>query len=77
MVVAGGFSETPTAGDNRIDADEDLVGSATLVAVRVTVCEAFTFAGAVYLPDGEMLPTGGDKDQLTLVYKAPVTTGVN
>ena len=52
------------------------MGSATLVAVTVTVCEALIEAGAVYRPP-EREPTRGLKDQATAVFVAPLTVAVN
>jgi hypothetical protein len=55
----------------------DLVGSATLWAVTVTVCDARTLDGAVYRPAEEIVPTGGLIDQVTAVLLAPKTVAVN
>ena len=54
----------------------DFVGSATLVALTVTVCVELMAEGAVYNPF-EILPTLGLSDQVTLVSVAPVTVAVN
>ena len=51
----------------------DFVGSATLVAVTVTVWELAIEAGAVYRPAAVMLPTTGLSDQVTAVLPALVT----
>ena len=51
----------------------DLVGSATLVAVTVTVWEAAIEAGAVYRPATVMLPTRGLSDHVTAVLPVLVT----
>jgi hypothetical protein len=51
----------------------DLVGSATLVAVRVTVWELLIGAGAVYRPAAVMLPTTGLSDHVTAVLLVLVT----
>ena len=51
----------------------DLVGSATLVAVTVTVWELGIKAGAVYRPAAVMLPTIGLRDQVTAVLPVLVT----
>ena len=57
--------------------DADLVGSATLVAVMVTVLGYGTVAGAVYRPAAEMLPTAGLSDQVTAGFEAFATVAVN
>ena len=49
-----------------------MVGSATLVAVTVTVWELAIEAGAVYRP-ALMLPTSGLSDQVTAVLPVLVT----
>ena len=51
----------------------DFVGSATLVAFTVTVCELVIEAGAVYRPAAVMLPTTGLIDQVTAVLLVLVT----
>jgi hypothetical protein len=51
----------------------DLVGSATLVAVTVTVWELAIEAGAVYTPAAVMLPTTGLIDHVTAVLLVLVT----
>ena len=51
----------------------DFVGSATLVAVTVTVWELAIEAGAVYRPAAVMLPTSGLSDQVTAVLPVLVT----
>jgi len=43
----------------------DLLGSATLLAVTVTVWELAIEAGAVYRPAAVMPPTSGLSDQVT------------
>ena len=55
----------------------DLVGSATLVAVTVTVCDVRILDGAVYRPAEEIVPTDGLIDQVTEVLLAPKTVAVN
>jgi hypothetical protein len=50
-------------------------GSATLVAVTVTVCCAPTEAGAVYSPAVEIVPT--EAVQTTAVFVEPVTAAEN
>ena len=51
----------------------DLVGSAALVAVTVTVWEPEIEAGAVYRPAALMLPRAGVSDQVTAVLLVLVT----
>jgi hypothetical protein len=53
----------------------DFVGSATLVAVTVTVTVwgLLIEAGAVYRPAAVMLPTGGLSDQVTALLPVLVT----
>ena len=55
----------------------DLVGSATLWAVTVTVCDVRIFDGAVYRPAAEIVPTEGLIDQVTAVLLVPKTVAVN
>src|ERR1019366_3909418 len=55
----------------------DLVGSATLRAVTVTVCDVRILDGAVYRPAEEIIPTGGLSDQVTAVLLVPKTLVVN
>ena len=50
-----------------------MVGSATLVAVTVTVWELAIEAGAVYRPAAVMLPKAGVSDQVTAVLPVLVT----
>ena len=59
-----------------MEAVADFVGSATLVAVMVTVCEELIEAGAVYRPLTSV-PTAGFIDQVTAVFVLPVTVAVN
>jgi hypothetical protein len=54
-----------------------LVGSATLRAVTVTVCDVGILDGAVYRPAEEIVPTEGLIDQVTAVLLAPKTVAVN
>ena len=54
-------------------AEADLVGSATLVAVTVTVWELAIETGAVYRPATVMLPIPGLSDQVTAVLPVFVT----
>src|ERR1035437_6493130 len=55
----------------------DLVGSATLPAVTVTVCDVGRLDGAVYRPAEEIVPTGGLIDQVTAGLLAPQTVAVH
>ncbi len=56
----------------------DLVESATLVAVTITVCCALMDAGGVYKPLAEIVPTFGLRLQVTEVFpEPPVTVAVN
>ena len=58
-------------------APADLVGSATLWAVTVTVCDVRILDGAVYRPAEEIVPTDGLIDQVTAVLLVPKTVAVN
>jgi hypothetical protein len=55
----------------------DLVPSATLVAVTITVCCTVMVAGAVYNPAVLMVPTLGFTLHVTAVFPNPVTVAVN
>ncbi len=57
-----------------MEAVADLVGSATLVALTVTVVFAVT-VGAVNSPELEIVPA--EADQITEVFVIPVTVAVN
>ena len=73
-----GLSETFTLAvdDSWMVAVAALVGSATLVAVTVTLWLVLIVEGAVYRPlDRE--PIGGLSDQITAVFSDPVTVAVN
>ena len=61
---------TTTTGCSVMVALADLLVSAALEAVIVTVCGAVIVAGAVYKPAADTVPTLGDKDQLTAVLVA-------
>ena len=54
-----------------------MVGSATLWAVTVAVCDVRILDGAVYRPAEEIVPTEGLIDQVTAVLPVPKTVGVN
>src|ERR1017187_5625755 len=58
-------------------AQADLVGSAALRAVAVTVCAVIILDGAVYRPAEEIVPTGGLIDQVTAALLVPKTVAVN
>src|SRR5690242_7281948 len=60
-----------------IAAVADLVGSATLVALTVTVVAEAIIPGAVYRPEVEIEPVAGEIDQVTAVLVLPVTAAVN
>ena len=72
-----GVSETVTGGVSVTLAVTDFVGSATLVAVTVTVWELAIEAGAVYRPVLAIVPTAGFSDQVTAVFVVPVTVAVS
>src|ERR1035438_2056549 len=55
----------------------DLVGSATLWAVTVTVCDVAILDGAVYRPAEEIVPTDGLIDQAAAALLVPKTVAVN
>ena len=65
---------TVTAGRIRTVVLADFVGSATLVAVTVTTAIPTTVAGAVYMPDAEMLPVAGEILHVTRVSPLPPVT---
>jgi hypothetical protein len=76
--TVAGLSETETGLAAKLTVDVDfLVGSAELVAVTVTVCALGTEAGAEYIPPGEIVPTAGERDQVTAVFEEPATVAVN
>ena len=64
-------------------AEADLVGSATLVTVTLSVAGEGTLAGAVYSPPPEMVPHAAPVQpapltpQVTAVFELPVTAAVN
>jgi hypothetical protein len=68
-----GVSETVTGGVSVTVVVPNLVGAATLVAVKVTAWELVIEAGAVYRPAAVMLPTTGLSDQVTAVLLVLVT----
>ncbi len=68
-VIAGGLRLTV--------AIDVFVGSATLWAVTLTVCELRIVDGAVYRPVEEIVPTNGLIDQVTDVLVVPATVAVN
>ena len=74
--AADGITETPTGINVRL-ALPDFAGSATLVAVTVTVCWLATRFGAVYSPLVDIVPTVGLIDQVTAVLGVPKTEAEN
>jgi hypothetical protein len=56
---------------------DDLVGSPTLRAITVTVCDVRILDGAVYRPAEEIVPTDGLIDQVTAVLLVPKTAAAN
>ena len=72
-VAEGGVREMLTVGLSVTVALADLLESATLVAVTVTVWALVIEAGAVYRPAAVMLPTAGLSDHVTAVLLVPVT----
>ena len=57
--AVGGFTVTETGGERLTVAAADLVVSAVLVAVTVTVCADVIVFGAVYTPEALMEPLEG------------------
>src|ERR1039457_7220452 len=55
----------------------DLVGSAMLWAVTVTVCDVRMLDRAVYRPAEEIVPTDGLIDQVTAVLLVPKTVALS
>ena len=76
-VAAAGEMLTATGGFSVTVAVVDFVGSATLVAVTVTACTAVVFAGAVYRPVAEMVPSAGLTDHVTFVLLFHATFAMN
>jgi hypothetical protein len=77
-LAVAGVTDTDTGASRVTDALADLVGSAALVAVTVTVWAKAIAAGAVYRPVLVMVPTLGLMDHVTAVFPAPpVTLAVN
>jgi hypothetical protein len=72
-VTEVGLTETRTTGFRKTEDVADFVGSATLVAITVTLCAALIDGGAVYSPPTTVPTPGGFSDQLTLVFVAPAT----
>ena len=62
---------------NVIVAEAIFVLSAALAAVTFTLCGAVIELGAVYNPEGEIVPTGELSDHVTAVFVAPDTEAVN
>ncbi len=77
-VALAGLTFTDTEGVRVMLADADLVGSAWLVAVTVTVCGAAMVSGAVYNPEALIAPTPlGLNHQVTAVLLVLATVAVN
>lgn len=77
-IAVVGATVTPTVGFSVTVALADLLVSATLVAVTVTVCCAVTLAGAVYKPLALTVPVpAGLIDHVTVAGLSPVTVAVN
>ena len=77
-MAAGGDTTTVTGGINVTEAEADLVVSAWLVAVTVTVSCVAMFDGAVYRPLALIVPTpAGLIDQVTALLQAPETPATN
>jgi hypothetical protein len=75
--AVNGVRETVAGGARAMLALADLVVSAALVALTVTVCGLEIDAGVVYKPLLEIVPTAGLKDQVTPVLVVPLTAAVN
>ena len=73
----GGLRETDIGGKSVTSALDDFVGSATLVAVTVTVWVLETVDGAVYRPLLERVPIAGFIVHVTLALANPVTVAEN
>ena len=67
-LAVAGVTETDTGASSEIEALADLVGSATLVTVTVTVWPVVIAEGAVYRPVPVMAPTLGLIDHVTAVF---------
>src|SRR3954447_26856996 len=76
-LAVGGATVTVTVGSSVTIAEADLVGSRTLVAVKVTVCCAFTVGGAVYSPAITMPGAPPGINQVKSPLQAPTVTPVN
>jgi hypothetical protein len=76
-LIEAGLIVTPTGGMRVTTALADLVDSAELVAVIVTVWVALMLDGAVYRPLVESVPTFGLMLHVTLVLLDPVTDATN
>jgi hypothetical protein len=76
-LIEAGLMVTATGGTRVTVALEDLVASAALVAVIVTVWVALMLDGAVYRPLVDSVPTDGLMLQVTAVFVLPVTPAVN
>jgi hypothetical protein len=72
----GGIKATVTGGKSAIVALDDLVGSATLVAVMVKDSAVGMFAGAAYRPF-DRVPMAGLRLQMTAVLAVLFADAVN
>ncbi len=63
--AVAGLIDIDGGGFRVMAADADFVGSPTLVAVTVTVCNEVILEGAVYNPAVLIVPTAGLTDQTT------------
>jgi hypothetical protein len=77
------LNKTATAATIVTLAEADLVGSATLVAITVTVAGEGTLAGGTYSPLTEIVPHAAPMQaappttQVTAVFEVPVTFPTN
>jgi hypothetical protein len=76
-VALGGDTDTVGAGKSVTFAVPDCVGSATLVAMTVTLCWLLTVPGAVLRPVLDTPPTLGLTDHVTAVLAVPFTAAAN
>ena len=78
--MAAGFAQVMVGfvfGISVTTAEADLLASAWLVAVTVTVCCAVQVLGAEYMPAAEIVPIEGLIDQVTAVLVVLLTVAVN
>jgi len=72
-----GVTRTETGAVSVTLAVPVLLGSATLVAITLTVCDPLTTEGAEYTPDVEMDPIAALRDHVTEALLALLTDAVN